>query len=213
MVSLVLQIVAKFSLHYFQVFCYVRWSTSIFVAFLVFHSISKTNVNTAKILDCLSVKKVLEQVVLREFFFVSRSLWTQINICYAERISIQCSEEQESSLSLFIFLLSFSAFALKYSFLTLLGKAVRYRKESNKSYLGTCQFLSINIKTKMRNAYFDRIRNVEKMSLSIKKKDENTVFLPLVLNVNFWLPLYWGLLKAEFWLFFNLWCCIMLYLF
>lgn len=136
----------------FQVFCYVRWSTSIFVAFLVFHWKNKTNVNTAKILNCLSVKKVLEQVVLREFFFVSRSLWTQINICYAERISIQCSEEQESDLSLFIFLLSFSAFALKYSFLTLLGKTVRYRKESIKSYLVTCQFLSVNIKTKMRNA-------------------------------------------------------------
>lgn len=134
-----------------QVFCYVRWNTTIFVAFLVFHCKNKTNVNAAKILDCLSVKKLLEQVVLREFFSVSRSLWTQINICYAERISIQCSEEQESSLSLLIFLLSFSAFALKYSFLTLLGKAVRYRKENNKSYLVTCQFLSVNIKTKMRN--------------------------------------------------------------
>lgn len=136
----------------FQVFYYVRWGTTIFVAFLVFHCKNKTNVNTARVLDCLSVKKVLEQLVLREFFFVSRSFWTQIDICYAERISIQCFEEQESGLSLFIFLLSFSAFALKYSFLTLLGKAVRYRKESNKSYLVTCQFLSVNIKTKMRNA-------------------------------------------------------------
>lgn len=142
----------RIQLTLFQVFCYVRWSATIFVAFLVFHCKNKTNVNIAKILDCLSVKKVLEQVVLREFFFVSRSLWTQINICYAERISIQCSEEQESGLSLFIFLLSFSAFALKYSFLTLLGKAVRYRKESNKSYLVSCQFLSVNIKTKMGNA-------------------------------------------------------------
>lgn len=135
-----------------QVFCYVRMNTTIFVAFLVFHCKNKTTVNAAKILDCLSVKKLLEQVVLREFFSVSRSLWTQINICYAERISIQCSEEQESGLSLFIFLLSFSAFALKYSFLALLGKAVRYRKENNKSYLVACQFLSVNIKIKMRNA-------------------------------------------------------------
>lgn len=57
-----------------QVFCYVRMNTTIFVAFLVFHCKNKTTVNAAKILDCLSVKKLLEQVVLREFFSVSRSL-------------------------------------------------------------------------------------------------------------------------------------------
>lgn len=74
MVSLGIEDSGRIQLTLFQVLWYVRWSATSFVAFLIFHSKNKTNANIAKILDCLSEKKVLKQVLLREFSFVSRSL-------------------------------------------------------------------------------------------------------------------------------------------
>jgi len=64
----------RIQLTVFHVFWYVGWSATIFVAFLIFHHKNKTNAHIAKILNHLSAKKVLEQVLLREFSIVSRSL-------------------------------------------------------------------------------------------------------------------------------------------
>lgn len=67
MVSLGFEGSGRIRLTVFQVFWYVRWSATIFVVFLILHCKNKTNVNIAKILDCLSGKKILDQVPLREF--------------------------------------------------------------------------------------------------------------------------------------------------
>lgn len=74
MVSLGIEGSGRIQLTVFQVFWYVRWSATIFVAFLILHCKNKTNANIAKLLVSLSGKKILDQVLLREFPFVGRSL-------------------------------------------------------------------------------------------------------------------------------------------